>query len=141
MVWLGVQALRESDMRMVVLAAFVILLLSYCGLRIPSKRHAIERAEELNLRFLKDAGLPYTPGGGPQAVDVPRVALIGSILVSFSLLLAFTGTLSLLLADKHPSVLHFISGGLPGALGATFGTFIYARRRSELIGQSAGQAS
>lgn len=127
-IFLAIQALRESNAGLAILAIALTVFFGYSAITMPSKRRAVEEARLSNLRFLEASGQPYLPAGEPRRVKVAKLALSCSIVVSFLLWMTFTGVLVLLLSAQHISTESILSKGMVGAIAVLGGAFISARR-------------
>jgi hypothetical protein len=114
---------RAADVRAMTSAALGALLLA-SSLRTWHATRNVETAEQVNQEYLCRSGAPYIPGGPPTRVDVPPLALAGSLAIHVAAIFAVGGIVTLLLREAPLTLGRVLSVGASGGAGAAIGAVI-----------------
>jgi hypothetical protein len=91
----------------------------------------VDIAEQVNEEYLRRSGAPYVPGGPPTPVDVPSLALAGSLAIHVAAIFIVGGVVTLLLREAPLTLGRVLSVGASGGTGAAIGAVIsVVRKRS-----------
>jgi hypothetical protein len=121
---------RNADMRATTSAALGALVLANSWRTWLVMRN-VEAAEQSNQEYLRRSGGPCVPGGPPTQVDVPALALAGSLAIHVAAIFIVGGVVTLLLREAPLTVAGVLSVGASGGAGAAIGAVIgVIRKRS-----------
>jgi hypothetical protein len=114
---------READTRAMTSAALGTLLLASSWRTWLAMRN-VETAEQVSQDYLRRSGAPYVPGGPPTRVDVPPLALAGSLAIHVAAIFIVGGVVTLLLREAPLTLGSVLSVGASGGGGAAIGAVI-----------------
>lgn len=121
---------RTADDRATASIALGALLLASSARTWLATRN-VETAEQVNQEYLRRSGAPYIPGGPPTPVDVPPLALAGSLAIHVAAIFMVGGVVTLLLREAPLTLGRVLSVGASGGAGAAIGAVIgVIRKRS-----------
>ena len=114
---------RAADARAMTSAALGVLLVASTWRMWQAARN-VEAAEQVNQEYLRRSGAPYVPGGPPTRVDVPPLALAGSLAIHVAAIFIIGGVVTLLLREAPLTPGSVLSVGASGGAGAAIGAVI-----------------
>ncbi|HEV3047604.1 MAG TPA: hypothetical protein VGY13_09605 [Solirubrobacteraceae bacterium] len=114
---------RAADARAAVLAALGAVLVA-SSWRTWQAAINVEAAEQANREYLRRSGAPYVPGGPPTRVDVPPLALAGSLAIHVAAIFVVGGAVTLALREAPLTLGRVLSVGASGGAGAAIGAVI-----------------
>jgi hypothetical protein len=114
---------RAADARAMTSAALGALLLASSWRTWQGARN-VEAAERVNQEYLRRSGAPYVPGGPPTRMDVPPLALAGSLAIHVAAIFVVGGVVTLLLREAPLTLGRVLSVGASGGAGAAIGAVI-----------------
>jgi hypothetical protein len=111
---------RAADARAITAGALGALVVASSWRTWQAARN-VEGAEQANQEYLRRSGAPYVAGGPPTRVDVPPLALAGSLAIHVAAIFVVGGVVTLLLREAPLTLGRVLSVGASGGAGAAIG--------------------